>query len=317
MNLAPFDLPAGARVLVAGAGGGFDFLVGLPIALDLEERGHEVHLASYSFTELSAVRRATRHSEHLWEVSADSYLEQGDYFPERLLCRWYRERRGMEKAVWCLAREGVVPTRASYDALVGRLGIEAVVCVDGGVDGIFRGDEHDLGTPSMDSISVVAASLCKAARRIYACTAFGVEGAESEVCHAQALARMADLVRENALLGVGCPLRESSAGRLFLDAVAAIDGWLPPLRRSVVVSAVVAAMGGAFGPTAVHAKTVDRLPWLSPLTLLYWYFDAVAVARMKLFYAEAAESGTVADVARAIEAVRRRGPVSPPERIPI
>ena len=312
----PLELPPGG-VLVAGAGGGFDFLCGLPIVLELERRGHEVQIANYSFTCLPQVRGGTWHGENLLQVTADAQLQQGDYFPEQLLARWYRERKAIEKPVWCLAQTGVVPTTGSYNYLIDRLGIQTVICIDGGVDGIFRGDEWDLATPSMDSISVMATSLCRASQRIYACTAFGTEGAEGKVSHAQALARMADLVRADAMLGVGTTIRKSQVGREFLDAVETIFGWVPPLRRSIVVGTLQAAAQGAFGPTVVHEKTRQRPPWVSPLTSLIWYFEADAVARMKLFYESSLGSTTVEEVVNAVEQARGRAGIKPYESIPI
>ena len=316
MQVAPFHLPSGG-VLVAGAGGGFDFLCGLPIVLELEQRGHDVHIANYSFTRLADVRGGTWHGQHLLQITADAHLVRGDYFPEQLFARWYRQHRNVDKPVWCFAQKGVVPTKASYEYLVERLGIETVICIDGGVDGIFRGDECDLATPSMDSISVVATSLCQARRRIYACTAFGTEGAEGNVSHAQALARMADLVREEALLGVGTTIRNSAVGRDFLDAAETIFSWSSPLKRSIVVGTLQAAAMGAFGPTVVHEKTSARPPWISPLTSLIWYFEADAVARLKLFYEASLESTTVEEMADAIEQVRLQAGVKPYEPIPI
>jgi hypothetical protein len=312
----PLDLPPGG-VLVAGAGGGFDFLCGLPIILELEQHGHDVQIANYSFTRLPQVRGGTWHGERLLQITADARLAQGDYFPEQLLSRWYRERKAIEKPVWCLAQTGVVPTTCSYDYLVDRLGIQTVICIDGGVDGIFRGDEWDLATPSMDSISVMATSLCRARQRIYACTAFGTEGSEGQVSHAQALARMADLVRADAMLGVGTTIRKSNVGRDFLDAVETIFGWSPPLKRSIVVGTLQAAALGAYGPTVVHKKTRHRPPWVSPLTSLIWYFEADAVARMKLFYEPSLSSTTVEEMANAVEQVRRQTGVKPYESIPI
>src|SRR5690349_11958440 len=38
------------RVLIAGAGGGFDVYAGLPLALALWEKGVDVHLANLSFS---------------------------------------------------------------------------------------------------------------------------------------------------------------------------------------------------------------------------------------------------------------------------
>ena len=53
MTMLPLDLQKNETVLIAGAGGGFDFLCGLPIALELEALGHSVHFANYSFTNLT------------------------------------------------------------------------------------------------------------------------------------------------------------------------------------------------------------------------------------------------------------------------
>ena len=128
---------------------------------------------------------------------------------------------------------------------------------------------------------------------------------------------MADLVRADALLGVGTTIRKSEVGRDFLDAVETIFCWLPPLRRSIVVGTLQAAMLGAYGPTVVHEKTRQQPPWVSPLTSLIWYFEADAVARLKLFYESSLGSTTVEDVADAVDQARRRSGVKPYESIPI
>jgi hypothetical protein len=44
----PIDLSAPSSVLVAGAGGGFDIVCCLPVALALRAQGHRVHLGNYS-----------------------------------------------------------------------------------------------------------------------------------------------------------------------------------------------------------------------------------------------------------------------------
>jgi hypothetical protein len=317
MSSFPIPLPKGSHVLIAGAGGGFDFLCGLPIVLELEAQGHQVHIANYSFTNLKAVRQGRWHSDHLLEITPRCYLEAGDYFPELLLAKWYLQSKGAECSIWCLAQAGVQPTLESYNLLVEKLGIDVVICIDGGVDGIFRGDEFDLGTPSMDSISIIATSLCKAKSRIYACTAFGTEGAEGKVSHAQAFNRMSELTAQDAFLGVGAIRKNTECEIEFLNAVHSIFGALSPVRRSIIVSTMVASMQGVYGKTVVHEKTHYSPPWISPLTSLIWYFEADKVARMKLFYEDATQSMTVADVAAAIEKVRAARPVRPHESIPV
>jgi hypothetical protein len=317
MTVLPFDISKRGPVLIAGAGGGFDFLCGLPIALELEREGCEVHFANYSFTNLSDVENAVWRNNKLLEITADSSLLQGDYFPEQLLARWYREFKNKELTVWCIGRGGVVPTRASYEWLVETTGAQTVICIDGGVDGIFRGDEWDLGTPSMDSISVMATSLCGAPNRIYACTAFGTEGAEGKVSHAQALNRMADAICTDSMLGVGIILKSNPEGAEFLSAVETMYSWIPPLRRGIIVSSMVAAIRGAYGRTVVHEKTRDRPPWISPLTAMVWYFDADAIARMKLFFDDSVDSTEVLDVAKALDRAREEAGIKEHEPIPI
>jgi hypothetical protein len=71
MRLVPFDLPPGCKVLLVGAGGGFDFVCGLPVAFELEARGHTVHLANYSFS-------------LVWYFDADAVARAKPYYREAL-----------------------------------------------------------------------------------------------------------------------------------------------------------------------------------------------------------------------------------------
>lgn len=316
MTIVPFDLSPSSTVLIAGAGGGFDFLCGLPIALELEKAGHKTHIGSYSFTNLKSVENGKWHGDNLLEINSGCSLKEGAYFPELHLARWFK-KNGDERPVWCFTMDGVVPTVKSYNFLIERFGIDTVICVDGGVDGIFRGDECYMGTPSMDSISVIATSECSASRKIYACTAFGAEGAEGNISYAQVLKRISELIRKDAMLGLGSVLKNTAAGERFIEAANFIFNSMKPLHKSIIVSSIVAAMKGAHGYSVVNEKTRERPPWLSPLTTLVWYFDAVSVARSKFFCDQAIGSMTVEDVAHAIEKARKEHKVQEYEEIPL
>jgi hypothetical protein len=316
-TVLPSSFPQQTNTLVIGAGGGFDFLCGLPIALELERLGGRAILGSYSFTNLTKIERAERLGSHLIGVTADSSISGGDYFPEKHLARWFRQSRQDERIIWCLPTLGVVPTTQSYNELIDRYGIDTVICTDGGVDGIFRGDEYDLGTPSMDSVSVIATSLCKARHKIYACTAFGIEGAESGLSHAQVLNRMADMVRMDAMLGIGAVLDNTPEGKDFRSAAEFIHRQMSHLHQSTIVSSILAAMDGKYGRVSVNAKTQERQPWISPLTLLYWYFQAEAVAKLKLFYRDGVATSTVQEMSSAIESLRTKNGIMPFESIPV
>ena len=106
-------------------------------------------------------------------------------------------------------------------------------------------------------------------------------------------------------------------GRAFSSAVDYIFNQMPAQGRSTIVASLAASMTGAYGHTSVNVKTDSRRPWLSPLTTLFWYFQADNVARMKLFYTEALSSTTVHQVNAAIQETRGRTSVQPYQSIPI
>ena len=96
-----------SRILIGGAGGGYDVVCGLPLFQALEAAGHEAHLASFSSTPLNDIGKAVRHTETLWEVTAKS--ARPSYFPEGWLARWFYERQGRDLSVWCFGASGVGP----------------------------------------------------------------------------------------------------------------------------------------------------------------------------------------------------------------
>jgi hypothetical protein len=92
-------LESSQRILLAGAGGGFDIFCGLPLYFALRKAGKEVHLANLSFSALSATK-AERLSPILFKVDADT-THSNDYFPEAFLSSWFRESEKLEVPVYC------------------------------------------------------------------------------------------------------------------------------------------------------------------------------------------------------------------------
>jgi hypothetical protein len=313
----PFRLPEQSRVLVAGAGGGFDIYCALPVALKLRESGHEVHLANYSFTNLAVVRGSTTGMQHLSCVTSESILESGDYFPELHLCKWWQKTFSEKKSVWCYSRIGVRPLSEIFQYLQVTLNLNAIVILDGGVDGLFIGNEFDLATPSMDAISIIAASTIQDWTKIYAFTAFGTEGAESSVRHSDALLRISELTAKDSLLGVSALTRRTNIGSSFIEAVEFANKQLPSEKQSVIANSIVEALKGKFGFSSFNAKTKVSPVWLSALTSMYWFFDLDAVAKAKPYLQEVLETDNVLDVANAIERTRGKLGILPRNDIPI
>lgn len=313
----PFSLPANSRVLVAGAGGGFDVFCALPVALQLRESGHEVHLGNYSFTNLEAVRAVDTTHPNLYGIASDSTLAKGDYFPELQLSRWWERTFAEKKPVWCYSRIGVRPLSEIFHHLQAALKLDAIVILDGGIDGLFKGNEFDLATPSMDAISIIAASTLTNCCKIYAFTAFGTEGAESKVRHADALLRISELTANDAFFGVTALTKKSIIGRQFIEAVDNAHNHLPASQNSVIASSIVESLKGKFGNCRYNAKTQVTPVWISALTSLYWFFDLDAVAKAKPYRSEVLETDNVTDVSDAIDKTRARMGVLARADIPI
>ncbi|ANZ39485.1 hypothetical protein BBK82_28990 [Lentzea guizhouensis] len=134
-------------VLVAGAGGGFGVFAGIPLGVALRDQGKRVHHANLTFTEPDRLDAWVEPG--LAAIAPDTTGEDA-YFPERELTRFLGD------TVHAFPRTGVRPLRAAYRTLVRRLGVDAVVLVDGGADILLRGDEKHLGTPVEDMMSLAA-----------------------------------------------------------------------------------------------------------------------------------------------------------------
>jgi hypothetical protein len=269
------------RVLVAGAGGGFDVYAGLPLALALASAGKEVHLANLSFADLHGLDLDVWLAPDVAAVRPDT-AARGDYFPERTLARWL-ERQGLPATVYAFPLTGVGPLRAAYRALSGHLGgVDALVLVDGGTDILLRGDEHGLGTPEEDMASLAAVrGLDEIPQRLVACLGFGVD-AHHGVNHSLVLENLAALDRAGAYLGAFSLPRESREGTLYLDAVADAQR-ATPTHPSIVNGSVAAAVRGEFGDVRFTERTKGSELFVNPLMSLYFCVDALGLACRNLY----------------------------------
>ncbi|MFE6489979.1 DUF1152 domain-containing protein, partial [Streptomyces sp. NPDC057757] len=207
-------LLAAERILIAGAGGGFDVYAGLPIALALRAAGKDVHLANLSFTHLYGLPGEVWHQPDVARIGPDTPAPEG-YFPERTLARWLR-LHGMPDTVWAFPTVGVRLLREAYRTLVAHLDVDAILLVDGGTDILMRGDETGLGTPEEDMASLAAvAGLTEVPERLVACLGFGID-AHHGVNHALVLENLAAIDRAGGYLGAFSIPRGSREGALYL-----------------------------------------------------------------------------------------------------
>jgi len=176
LNLPILDMLKGSRnILIAGMGGGFDVLSGLPIYFELESLGFDVHLANLSFSDIAGLTDGEVLTDTLVGVTTDL---QGvyDYFPEYFLAEWFYDERNEEVTIWCFEKTGARPLIKNYQRLVQHLGIDAIIQVDGGVDSLMHGDEPQPGTIFEDSLSLLAVNELKTVPvRLTACLGLGIE----------------------------------------------------------------------------------------------------------------------------------------------
>lgn len=290
------------RVLVAGAGGGFDVYAGLPLAFALRAAGKEVHLANLSFADLYGLPSEVWLQPDVAAVRPD-IPTRGDYFPERTLARWL-DRQGLPATVYAFPRTGVAPLRDAYRALVDHLGgVDAVVLVDGGTDILMRGDEHGLGTPEEDMASLAAVQgLEDVPQRLVACLGFGVDAFHG-VNHSLALENLAALDREGAYLGAFSLSHQSPEGALYLDAVADAQACTPG-HPSIVNGSVAAAVRGDFGNVRFTERTKDSELFVNPLMALYFCVDAPGLARRNLYLDRLADTVLMRQISSRIEEFR-------------
>jgi hypothetical protein len=279
-ELPLFTALAGSqRILVAGAGGGFDIFGGVPLALALRARGAEVILANLSFV-------SSGFSLDAWlapDVAAVTPTSGGiaEYFPERTLARWLKIA-GEPSTVYAFQRTGVEPLREAYRALVAHHAVDAIVLVDGGTDILMRGDEAGLGTPEEDMASLATvAGMPEVPVRLVVSVGFGID-AYHGVNHVQVLENLADLDADGAYLGAFSIPRASREGSLYLDAVAYAQEHTP-VRPSIVHGQIASAMLGVSGNVQFTQRTQDSVLFVNPLMAMYFTVTVEGLAARHLY----------------------------------
>jgi hypothetical protein len=304
-------LQGSQRILVAGAGGGFDVFAGLPLALALRGSGKEVFLANLSFTYLGGTSAAWL-APHVAEVTPECEGEES-YFPERAMARWLAEH-GLPSKLYAFEKVGARPLREAYHAVCEETRPDAIVLVDGGTDILMFGDEAGLGTPQEDMVSLSAVSMLDVPLRLVACIGFGID-AYHGVCHAHFLENVATLERDGAYLGSFSVPRTSPEGAAFLEAVD-YARRCTPYRPSIVNGSIASAMRGEFGDAHFTDRTRDSELFINPLMGMYFTFDLAGLVRRSLYLQHLAHTETIFDVSFQIEAFREETKIRARRAIP-
>ncbi|MFI6095492.1 DUF1152 domain-containing protein [Lentzea sp. NPDC051213] len=191
---------------------------------------------------------------------------------------------------------------AAYRDLVKRLGVDAVVLVDGGTDILLRGDEQHLGTPHEDMTSLAAVAGLSGLTKIVVSLGFGID-AHHGVSHAHVLENLAALDRDGAYLGALSIPRDSAEARAYTEAVRTAQE-ATPLAPSIVNGQIAAALRGEFGDVQFTSRTKDSELFVNPLMGVYFSVDLDGLARSVHYLPKLEGTRTAFDVALAIEEYR-------------
>jgi hypothetical protein len=290
------SLEPARRVLLAGAGGGFDVYAALPLALALWDQGIEVLLASLSFAPLELVPPERWVESNVAAVTPD-VAGHVPYFPELALAHWLAGQ-GLPSTVYALRRTGVQPLRVGYRSLVSSLDVDAIVLVDGGTDVLLRGDESGLGTPVEDIGSLAAVAGLDVPIKLVICLGFGID-AYHGVNHVQVLENLAALDRDGGYLGALSIPSGSREAALYRDAVAAAEAATPQ-RPSIVNGQIAAALRGESGDTR-FTRTSGSTLFVNPLMAIYFTVDLMALAARCLYLDRLEDTLTFREIEAQIE----------------
>lgn len=280
LHLVPFlqALEPCQRILLAGAGGGFDVVAAVPIYEYLRAQGKQPYLASLSFSELSRARGRML-NQNILEVLPEAGGDD-EYFPERYLSQWYAER-GLEVPVYSYKAAGPQVLLENFQKLQAEFGLDTIVLVDGGTDILMRGDEPALGTPLEDMCSLAAADMLEIPHKFLVNLGFGVDHFH-EVCHYYVLEAVADLTRSGDFLGAFSLLPPMAEFGALRDSVQFICDRMPG-KESIVMTSVVASGEGHFGDHHPTPRTQGSKLFLNALMSMYWCFQLSGVARRCLY----------------------------------
>jgi hypothetical protein len=270
------ELKDSQRILIAGAGGGFDIYSGLPLYFALKQAGKEVFLANLSFTYLKSTT-----SEEVFEgcrlVKAGDRITNGiNYFPEKYLANWFQSEKNESVSIYAFELAGVLAIRHIYEQIVTQNQIDTIILADGGTDSLMTGDEEELGTPLEDSCSLVAISQLSVKKKLLACLGFGVDKFHG-VSHYRFLENTAKIVEDGGFLGSFHLMSTMPEVQAYISAVEYVNQRMD--KQSIVSNSIVSALEGKYGNYHRTSHTLGSQLWINPLMSMYWCYHIENVVK--------------------------------------
>jgi len=307
---APFwdQLKDCKRIMIAGCGGGYDMMSGIPLFFGLEKAGATCFLANVAFTDDSDITDVKVISEGCYEVNANSKREghwtikDESYWPELFVSRWFKEKENRDVPVYMFVGCGVKPLQNAFQKLVDSLQLDAIILADGGTDSLMFGDECGLGTPTEDMTSISAVYLVKNVKKKFLINlGLGID-CHHGVVHTHYLENMATIDKLGGFLGAFSLHHTMEEAKKFEEIYTTS---LPV--NSIVCSSILSAVKGEFGnhhSPYTRSRTQGSSLYISPLMCMYFTFLLDVVAQKVIYLPQLYETKTLYDVRKIINNFR-------------
>lgn len=309
-------------IFISGCGGGFDVLQGLPLYFKLKGMGKTVYLGNLTSSNIKTTDAPVlvsasdlAQSPVLFEVTADSNLTKSAtpanaYFPEKYLCEWFRSI-GTELAVYTFMKRGITSLTTAYRYLLSRFNIDLIILLDGGNDSLMAGDEHQLGTPAEEMMTMFAVhSLdCKA---VLVCLGLGADRFHG-VSDCSTFRAVAELTAGDGFLGAFSLVKSMPEVQGYLDASTYVQTRMPT-SLNYVHYYVSSALDGHFG--AFSPPSSEHSLFTTPLMCHYFSFSLPSVIRRVKYRELVEDTKTQVDLMLGIEYYRNNFPIRDCEEIP-
>lgn len=294
------------NILLIGIGGGFDFLQGVPVYEKLHNLGKNIVWANLSFSDVHIL------DEYNKFVIVDAYTKNipvSKYFPEKYLCEWYLKEHDRYLSIYTFPRFGPKIIKEIVGMIISEHSVDLIICIDGGTDSLMRGDEPELGTPEEDLSTLCALSFHKNIEQLLITTVFGVDHYHG-VQHYYFLKAVSELSRKNGFFGVESLLPNSIEADVYNRILDYVHSKMQSY-KSIVSSCLKESLQSNFGDIKLSVEPRNAVSFISPLTNMYWYFDAKKVASRCLYINDISDLKLYPEVTEAIKRFRNRIIIQP------
>lgn len=306
------------KILLAGAGGGYDIANGVFLYLYLRAQGCEVYLANLSFATVG-YSDCEEWTPGCYEVLRTSNISEdarhSDYFPEKHILEWLYEVHGESPKMYAFSNQiGVLPLTNAYQKIIDEHDIDTVVLVDGGTDSLMFGDESGVATIVEDACSMLAATETNIPNIYLMSIGFGVENFH-KLNHYACLENISTLTKLDAFLGCLSLTKNMKEGQEFLALTDYLNNHLN--HQSIVVNSIAHAMRGEYGDFHHSKRTKNSEQYINPLMPICWFFEARAIAQKIVFRERALDTYTMQGVVQAYRLYYATHTLRPDMKIPL